>query len=202
MPTKPFRQRFGWHAILAACRDLRQWRRSYRKWQAAMKHQRKPRKELKVTVTFSETDNPNAHRHRGGIPSVDVTAIRQRTGVSQSAFAASIGVPEGTLMNWEQGRRQPSGPAKVLLALLAKRPNLVAEIYPQPQPRTRWVPGCPDPNNMTAEERLAEVGQILAIGILRMRSRPQPACLAAPNSVLSTGGESPSVATLIASLSC
>lgn len=136
-----------------------------------MKHQKKPRKELNITVTFLEADNTSARRHHGKIPSVDVTAIRQRTGLSQSDFAASIGVPEGTLVNWEQGRRQPSGAAKVLLALLARRPNLVAEIYPQPQPRSRRAPGPPDPNTMTAEERLAEVGQILAAGINRIFHR-------------------------------
>ena len=137
-----------------------------------MKHQRKPRKELKVTVTCWEVINPSARRHHGVIPSVDVTAIRQRAGLSQSAFADSIGVPEGTLRNWEQGRRQPSGPAKVLLALLAKRPNLVAELYPKAQPRSRWAPGGPDPHTMTAEERLTEIGQILAAGILRMQKPP------------------------------
>lgn len=137
-----------------------------------MKHQKKPRKELNITVTFLEADNTSARRHHGKIPSVDVTAIRQRTGLSQSDFAASIGVPEGTLVNWEQGRRQPSGPAKVLLALLAKKPNLVMELYPAAQPRVRWAPGRPDPNTMTADERLAEVGEILAAGILRMQDSP------------------------------
>lgn len=137
-----------------------------------MKHQRKPRKELSVTITFLEADNTSARGQHGGIPTVDLPAIRRRTGLSQSAFAASIGVPEGTLVNWEQGRRQPSGAAKVLLALLAKKPNLVMELYPVAQPRVRWAPGCPDPNTMTAEERLADVGQILAIGILRMRTNP------------------------------
>lgn len=106
------------------------------------------------------------------LPSVDVSAIRQRTGLSQSAFAASIGVPDGRLVNWEQGRRQPSGAAKVLLALLAKKPNLVMELYPAAQPRVRWAPVCPDPNIMTADDRLAEVGQILAAGILRMQDSP------------------------------
>ncbi|MSP43321.1 MAG: hypothetical protein EXR08_08155 [Alphaproteobacteria bacterium] len=132
-----------------------------------MKHQRKPRKELKVAVTFSETDKPSAYWHHGEIPPVDVTAIRQRTGLSQSAYADSIGVPECTVRNWEQGRRQPSGPAKALLALLAKQPNLLAELYPSPQPRRRWAPGRPDPNTMTADERLAEVGEILAEAIIR-----------------------------------
>jgi putative transcriptional regulator len=137
-----------------------------------MKHQRKPRKELKVTVTFSEVINPSARRHHGELPSVDVRATRIRTGLSQSSFAASIEVPEGTLINWEQVRRQPSGPAKVLLALLAKKPNLVMELYPAAQPRVRWAPGRPDPNTMTAEERLTEVGQILAAGRLRMQKPP------------------------------
>lgn len=72
-------------------------------------------------------------------------------------------------MNWEQGRRQPHGPAKVLLALLAKKPNLVAELYPQPQPRVRWGQGRPDPSTMTAEERLTEIGGILAAGVLRIQ---------------------------------
>lgn len=137
-----------------------------------MKHQRKHRKELKVTVTCSEVINPRARRHHGEIPTVDVTAIRRRTGLSQSVFADSIGVPEGTLINWEQGRRQPSGPAKVLLALLAKEPNLVAELYPAEQMRARWALGSPDPSTMTAEERLTEIGEILAAGILRMQKPP------------------------------
>lgn len=119
-----------------------------------------------------EAVNLSACRQHGELPSVDVTAIRQRTGLSQSAFAASIGVPEGTLVNWEQGRRQPSGPAKVLIALLAKKPNLVMELYPAPPPRVRWAPGRPDPSTMTADERLAEVGEILASGIMRMQPTP------------------------------
>lgn len=135
-----------------------------------MKRQRKPKRVLKVTVTFSDSDNPITYRRHSEVPSVNAAAIRARSGLSQSAFAASIGVPEGTVINWEQGRRRPSGPAKVLLALLAKEPNLVAELYPKPLPRLRLAPGELDPNTMTAEERLAEVGQILAAGILRMQA--------------------------------
>ena len=137
-----------------------------------MKHQRKPKNELKVIVTFSETVSRSATRHRCEIPTVSVAAIRSKTGLSQSTFAASIGVPKGTLINWEQGRRQPLGPAKVLLALLARKPNLVAELYPQPQPRVRWGQGYLDPSTMTAEERLTEIGEILAAGVLRMQKPP------------------------------
>jgi putative transcriptional regulator len=137
-----------------------------------MKHQRKPENELKVIVTFSETGSRSATRHRCKIPAISVAAIRSKTGLSQSAFAARIGGPKDTLINWEQGRRQPPGPAKVLLALLARKPNLVAELYPQPQPRIRWGQGHPDPSAMTAEDRLTELGEILAAGILRMQKQP------------------------------
>lgn len=44
-----------------------------------------------------------------------------------SFFAKNIGVPLGTLKNWKQGRRRPEGPARVLLALIAKRPSIVQE---------------------------------------------------------------------------
>ena len=137
-----------------------------------MKKQRQTRRALSVKVTVSETNDLCANIPHAEVRSVDVTTIRARTGLSQSAFAASIGVPEGTLVNWEQGRRQPSGPAKVLLALLAKKPSVVMELYPAAPPRVRWAPGRPDPNTMTAEERLAEVGEILAAGIKRMQDSP------------------------------
>ena len=58
-------------------------------------------------------------------PGGDVAAIRKRTGLSQAAFARQIGVAVATLRNWEQGRRRPDGPARVLLALLAKDPAIV-----------------------------------------------------------------------------
>jgi putative transcriptional regulator len=59
-------------------------------------------------------------------PNEDVAAIRKRGGLTQAAFARQIGVPVATLRNWEQGRRRPEGPARVLLALLAKDPDIVA----------------------------------------------------------------------------
>jgi putative transcriptional regulator len=48
--------------------------------------------------------------------------------LSQAAFTCSIGVAKGTLLNWEHGRRRPTGPAQVLLAMIAKRPSLVGEL--------------------------------------------------------------------------
>jgi putative transcriptional regulator len=58
-------------------------------------------------------------------PHEDARAIRKRTGLSQAAFARRIRVSVATLRNWEQRRRYPDGPARVLLALLAKDPGIV-----------------------------------------------------------------------------
>jgi putative transcriptional regulator len=58
---------------------------------------------------------------------VNVFAVRRRTGLSQAAFSRRIGVSPGTLRNWEQGRRRPEGPARVLLALLERNPRIVED---------------------------------------------------------------------------
>jgi putative transcriptional regulator len=58
---------------------------------------------------------------------IDAAAVLKKSGLSQAAFAETIGVSLGTLRNWEQGRRVPEGPARVLLALLARNPRIVEE---------------------------------------------------------------------------
>ena len=65
-------------------------------------------------------------------PDGDVGAIRRKTGLSQTAFAKQIGVSVATLRNWEQGRRCPEGPARVLLALLSKDPDIVIRTLTEP----------------------------------------------------------------------
>ncbi|ANY78240.1 hypothetical protein BB934_08335 [Microvirga ossetica] len=59
--------------------------------------------------------------------SIDAAAIRHKAGLSQAAFARRIGVSVGTIRNWEQGRRSPQGPARILLALLDRNPRIVEE---------------------------------------------------------------------------
>ena len=55
----------------------------------------------------------------------DVKAIRERLGLTQSSFAALMGVSSRTLQNWEQGRREPEGPAKALLRVVDCEPQAV-----------------------------------------------------------------------------
>ncbi len=53
----------------------------------------------------------------------DVRAIRERMNLSQSAFAALLGVSLRTLQDWEQGRRKPTGPAYALLRVATRHPE-------------------------------------------------------------------------------
>ena len=57
----------------------------------------------------------------------DIRKIRQKLDKSQSEFARMIGVTVSTLQTWEQGRREPQGPARALLLVASKAPETVAK---------------------------------------------------------------------------
>ena len=59
------------------------------------------------------------------VDALKVKEVRAATGLSQVRFARVIDVPVGTLRNWEQGRRDPTGPAKVLLRAIHNDPEHV-----------------------------------------------------------------------------
>lgn len=52
----------------------------------------------------------------------EVAAIRRQLGLSQDQFAGLMGVSVATLRNWEQGRREPHGPARSLLLIASREP--------------------------------------------------------------------------------
>ncbi len=57
----------------------------------------------------------------------EIRMVREQLDVSQSDFAVMIGVSARTLQNWEQGRRQPEGPAKALLRIASRNPMAVLD---------------------------------------------------------------------------
>lgn len=58
---------------------------------------------------------------------IDIRALRESVHASQSEFAHMIGVSVGTLRNWEQGRRTPTGPAMALLRAFSKAPKTLCK---------------------------------------------------------------------------
>ncbi len=59
---------------------------------------------------------------------VDVKAIRQAARMSQAEFAQAFRLPLSTVRDWEQKRRKPEAPARVLLAMIAADPGAVRKI--------------------------------------------------------------------------
>jgi putative transcriptional regulator len=59
------------------------------------------------------------------INAIQVKEIRKSTGLTQEKFCKLIDVKMGTLRNWEQGRREPTGPAKALLKAIKNDPEHV-----------------------------------------------------------------------------
>jgi putative transcriptional regulator len=64
-----------------------------------------------------------------------VRDLRRRAQLTQTEFAAKLGVPVETIRNWEQGKRAPRGPARALLAVIARAPDTVfAALAVDPSP--------------------------------------------------------------------
>ncbi|GHV74871.1 transcriptional regulator [Spirochaetia bacterium] len=59
---------------------------------------------------------------------VDVKAIRQQMGLSQSSFANRFGLSLYTLRNWEQGKRQPDPAARAYLKVIEKALDVVSKV--------------------------------------------------------------------------
>ena len=72
----------------------------------------------------------------------DVKAVRTRMRLTQQEFALLLGISVRTLQNWEQGRRTPHGPARVLLQVAEKHPEaLLDTIMPaEAASATRYTP--------------------------------------------------------------
>ena len=82
---------------------------------------------LEDTRAYLDGERDGFEVYEVEVPEPDTVAIRRKTGLTQPEFSRTIGVPIGTLKNWEQGRRRPDGAARVLLALIDARPSIVQE---------------------------------------------------------------------------
>ncbi len=58
---------------------------------------------------------------------INVSQLRNNFELTQNQFAKMLGISVSTLQNWEQGRRNPEGPARVLLQIAAMHPEVVLE---------------------------------------------------------------------------
>ena len=78
---------------------------------------------LNEAIAHAKGQRVKARVHR--IEPMDVKAIRDKVGMSQTEFAAAFGISLGTLRHWERGDRQPHGTARVLLTVVSRKPKAV-----------------------------------------------------------------------------
>jgi putative transcriptional regulator len=83
---------------------------------------------MKEALAISKRELP-PETYRIHVPeSVDVKAIREKMGLSQSSFANRFGLSVYALRNWEQGKRQPDPAARAYLKVIDKAPEIVAQV--------------------------------------------------------------------------
>lgn len=75
-------------------------------------------KQGKTTLKLTELSEPS-----------EPQVIRSKLKLSQSAFAGLLGVSMRTLQDWEQGRRNPQGPAIALLRIAEQHPEVFADLH-------------------------------------------------------------------------
>lgn len=61
------------------------------------------------------------------IDGIDVKKIREKLNLSQREFSQMMSISVRTLQNWEQGHREPTGPARVLLLVAEQHPEVVLQ---------------------------------------------------------------------------
>ncbi|MGE0268626.1 MAG: NadS family protein [Candidatus Omnitrophota bacterium] len=70
-------------------------------------------------------DGTRKASRRFKVTPIDIKGLRESLKFSQPEFARIIGISVATLRNWEQGRTNPEGPARVLLTALKNNPREV-----------------------------------------------------------------------------
>ena len=74
---------------------------------------------LTGAIAYAEGDTTKGRVAAGP----DVKAIRAKTKLTQTRFAATLRVPVATIRDWEQHRRAPDGPARTLLGMVDADPQ-------------------------------------------------------------------------------
>ena len=80
-------------------------------------------------IEYAQGDKSKGKETVVMVPAVDVKAARKKLGYTQDAFAKAFHINLWTLRNWEQGKRQPDGPARALLFLINREPEAVKRAF-------------------------------------------------------------------------
>lgn len=99
------------------------------------------------------------------VPVLDAAEVRKKTTLSQEEFAQRFRINLGTLRNWEQGARQPEGPARVLLMVIDQEPEAVERAL------KAWKPKQIDAGRGRPKAKAASRAKSEAVRIPKKRKR-------------------------------
>jgi putative transcriptional regulator len=97
-------------------------------------------KALDEVASYLKNEHPDGYVVVVRRGKLDVRAIRDRLGMSQSEFAARFGISVKTLRNWEQGHREPEGPARAYLTVIKNDPDAVMNALDHDRPTVEFEP--------------------------------------------------------------
>jgi putative transcriptional regulator len=83
---------------------------------------------LADAVAYAKGDKTRGTATRFRMPEVDVKSVRQKIGLSQEEFGDVFAISARTVQEWEQYRKSPSGPSRVLLAVIEANPASVKKV--------------------------------------------------------------------------
>lgn len=94
-------------------------------------------KSVKQAGAIARGERKPARKH--AYSATRLQAIREKAELSQAQFARLLNVSVRTLQNWEQDRREPTGPAKALLRIVEQEPELALRALGQSDSPARVV---------------------------------------------------------------
>jgi putative transcriptional regulator len=95
---------------------------------------------LEEAIAHAGGEKTGGRTRRVYLPNIDVGKLREKLGLSQGDFADAFGVSVGTLRGWEQKRREPDGPARVLLTVIDREPDAVLRALDVPRRGAKTTP--------------------------------------------------------------
>ena len=92
---------------------------------------------MNEALEYTKGDEEGSITHEIKVPdNIDVTKLRRNLHLSRANFAKRFGISARTVQHWEQGDRRPTGPTRILLAILEKEPTIVSKYFSFPKKRS------------------------------------------------------------------
>ncbi|MBF0135342.1 MAG: type II toxin-antitoxin system MqsA family antitoxin [Magnetococcus sp. DMHC-1] len=88
---------------------------------------------LDDVLSYIQGDESRVRITKVPVVDINVQIIRQKLHLTQQEFAERFKFSLATVRNWEQGRRKPEGPARILLQVIQSHPEMVANLLQEKQ---------------------------------------------------------------------